>query len=156
MNESLQVLVDGFTYRGQVLHIGINYLLIFICLFPYWMAKGKEKTILGRYWIGVLCIMLVLQIWVWFAENAAGVSLIWSALAGLNILLLVKIRLYPDEINALIRQLLWFSLLAVLVADIYYWFIYPPITTIAHLAGIFVGMVIYGLMLLPGVFRKKH
>jgi hypothetical protein len=156
MNESSEVLVNGFTYSGQALHIVINYLLIFICLLPHWMAKGQEKKILGKYWIGVLVIMLVLQIWVWFEENATGVSLIWSALAGLNILLLVKTRHFPEEVRPLIRQLLWASLLSVLVANIYYWFTFPTITTIAHLIGVFVGMAIYGALLLISRLMKKH
>jgi hypothetical protein len=146
MNEYIEILVNGFTYGGELLHIVINYALIFICLIPYFKMKVQWKKEFRKYWISILSIMLTLQIYLWFAENVTGVSLIWSALAGLNIVILLRINRLPDEGMTLIIKLLWISLLCVLVADIYYWFIYPAITTIAHLVATFTGIVIYSIV----------
>ena len=150
-----EILVNGFTYSGQLLHIVINYVLIFICLYPYFKQKRQYKKLFWKYWISIVSITLILQIYLWFAENVTGVSLIWSALAGLNILILVKVRQLTDKIMPSIQKLLWISLLSVLVADIYYWFIYPPITTIAHAAATFMGMGIYGIILLISTITGK-
>ncbi|MEL7530318.1 MAG: hypothetical protein AAFN10_03380 [Bacteroidota bacterium] len=148
MNESLQILVDGFTYRGHMLDIAINYVVLALCLLPYFFAKGKDKVILGNLWVWIGLLMAALQIWIWFEMNESGISLIWSALAGLNILLLVKIKRSPEAENPLIKQLLWASLIAVLAANLYYAITLPPITTIAHIIALLVGMAIYGGILL--------
>lgn len=149
----MEVLVNGFTYNGQLMHIVINYALIFICLSPFIKVTGQWKRVFRKYWISIFSIMTILQIYLWFAENVTGVSLIWSALAGLNLLMLIRINRLRGEGMALVKKLIWISLLCVLFADIYYWFTFPAITTIAHLVATCVGMGIYGIILV--VFDEK-
>ena len=148
MNKYIEVLVNGLTYHGQMLHIVINYALIFICLYPFFKLKGQWKKVFRKYWISTFSIMSILQIYFWFTEDATGISLIWSALAGLNILILLRIQRQTDEGMPLIKISFWISLFCVLFADIYYWFTFPAITTIAHLLATFMGMGIYGVVML--------
>lgn len=155
MNESLQVLVDGFSYRGDLLDIAINYVVLALCLSPHLLAKGKDKAILSNFWLWVLIIETALQIWIWFVMNETGISLIWSALAGLNILILVKLYCSPEGESPLIKQLLWASLIAVIVANVYYVITLPLITLMAHLVAMIMGMAIYGVVLLVRKGRTK-
>lgn len=155
MDQYIEVLINGFTYNGQMLHIVINYALIIICLYPLFKFTGQWKKIFGKYWISILSVMSILQIYLWFLENVTGVSFIWSALAGLNILIYLRIKRLKVEGVTMIIKLLWISLLCVLVADIYYGFAYPAITTIAHLAATFMGMGIYGIIKLISLMIEK-
>ncbi len=157
MDQYIEVLINGFTYNGQMLHIAINYALIIICLYPLFKFTGQWKKIFGKYWISILSVMSILQIYLWFSENVTGVSLIWSGLAGLNILIYLRIKGLKVEGVPLVKKLLWISLLCVLVADIYYGFTYPAITTIAHLVATFMGMGIYGIIkLISTMIEKKE
>ncbi|MFK7925130.1 MAG: hypothetical protein AB8H47_24450 [Bacteroidia bacterium] len=153
MNESLQILVDGFTYRGDLLDIAINYAVLALCLLPHLLTK--DKPILSNFWVWVLIIETVIQIWIWFSMNESGISLIWSALAGLNILLLVKANRSQEGVSLLIKQMLWLSLVAVILANIYYLITLPYITIIAHMIAMIMGMAIYGIIVLVRKGRTK-
>lgn len=148
MNEYIQVLIDGFTYDGQTLNIVINYVLIFICLLPFLKLKQHWSNVFRKYWVSILLIMTALQIYFWFAANFAGLSLVWSALAGLNILILFWIIRDTTEEIIVVKKLMLLSLLCVLFADTYYWFVDPSLTTIAHLSATFLGMIITGIIAL--------
>ncbi|MEO0470182.1 MAG: hypothetical protein AAF206_11215 [Bacteroidota bacterium] len=145
----LGILIGGFFYRGNLLDIGINYLLLFLCLLPFFHAKGRQKELLGREWLWISLLFLVLQIWIWFSEHETGISLIWSALAGVNLILIWR-NWKEAEFAPRIRNLLIMSLIAVLLGDLYYAITLPPITTIAHGIASVVGMGVYGVMRLVG------
>ncbi len=145
MESPFQILLDGFTYRGHVLDIVINYSLILFCLLPYWRTPEQENKILGKYWLWVGGVMLALQVWVWFSADETGVSLIWSALAGVNMLLLFRYRNAPT-LSLRTKKLLAYSLVGMVIGYVYYGLTLPPITTIAHTVGTLVGMGLYAIL----------
>ncbi len=139
MNKITQTLIDGFTYNGSALHIIINYAVLFFSVLPHLTAAQKK----GRriFWL-VLLISLLVQVALWFIFKGAGISVIWCSLAGYNLLLFRRTKLKTGDRN---KTLFLISLFTALAGIIYYAVTLPPITTIAHVVGLLMGIGLFYL-----------
>ena len=137
-------------YGGSISDILIKYTLIILygaILYYPWSSNliiSKPLTTLH------ILICTCLQGIIWFLEDAYGVSLIWSGQLGLLILILLihckNNKNANDQICCLVM-----GCAAGLAAILYYAVVFPPITTVAHLAAGVVGF----LMALPMACRER-
>ena len=82
MGEFARVIIEGLNYWGSGLDIAINYLLLAAVLVPFFRYPELDALSGRRGWKSCLLVFALLQVWVWFSQDASGISLIWSALAG--------------------------------------------------------------------------
>ena len=137
MNNFLRVIRRGMAYDGQIRDVAINYALIAIALLPYVFAGWRPAGSTDWNWAACLGTALVVQVLLWFAARATGVSIIWSALAGYTLM-----ELWSGG-TGIARQNGFPALVALGGAGagiVYYALIYPLITTIAHLCAVVLGI----------------
>jgi hypothetical protein len=132
MSKTIQTLIDGATYAGEVKHIVVNYLMLLITILPIVMygSAGQAKIKRAAFW--VLFIMAAFQVFLWFAVAAVGISVTWCALGGVNFVTVLKYREYR-------RPLYYISIVATVIAIVYYAFILQKEVTVAHLAAVILG-----------------
>ena len=67
MKDVLQVIINGLSYEGQVLHIIINYTLIMLMVMPFLLFENRAPSEESRAWLGCLAIAVIVQVAVLFA-----------------------------------------------------------------------------------------
>jgi hypothetical protein len=148
MNDVLQVIINGLTYAGQTPHIIINYALIILLVIPFLLFDNRSPSKESRAWLGCLVIAVIIQVAVWFAAralgiSAVGVSLVWCIMVG---------YLLIDDSNGKLgragsrRGFVLIALGAGCGGIVYYMVAFPAITTIAHLVAVAIGVGLFYLM----------
>ena len=66
MDDVLQVIINGLTYEGQVLHIVINYTLIILLVMPFLIFYNRAPCKKSCTWLVRLVIAVIVQVAVWF------------------------------------------------------------------------------------------
>jgi hypothetical protein len=132
MSKTIQTLIDGATYAGEVKHILINYLVLLITILPVLIygSAGQAKITRAAFW--VLFVMAAFQVLLWFAIAAVGISVTWCALGGVNFVTVLKYKEYR-------RPLYYISILAAVIAIVYYAFTLQKEVTVAHIAAVILG-----------------
>jgi uncharacterized membrane protein len=132
MNEILPTIVRALTYDGDTQAMIINYALLVMTLAPFLLG-----TVIRRgAWIICFIVITILQVIMWFAADAIGVSLIWAAMAGFLALTYANKR--ADQ-SALVIGVLVLAFAGI----VFYGVTYPITTTIAHVVAVLVGVVVY-------------
>lgn len=156
MNDVLQIIINGLTYKGQALHIIINYTLIILVVMPYLIFDNRAQNNEIRAWLGCLVIAVIVQVAVWFAArtvgiSAVGVSLIWCMMVGYLLIDYSKGNLGRIGYS---RGFVLVALSAGCGGIVYYMLAFPTITTIAHLVAVNIGVGLFYLMRL--IAAKKR
>ncbi|PSR51955.1 hypothetical protein AHMF7605_29025 [Adhaeribacter arboris] len=142
MNPLFQTLVTGATYAGSFHHSSINYTLLLIAILPHLMGREQLAKKNQSSWLWTLLSSTLIQISLWFLVNAIGISLIWNALAGFNLLFFTR----NNYLLAYLKRLFFLSGFTIIfMAIVYYLIIFPVITTIAHVIAILLGVGLYFL-----------
>ncbi|SKB39554.1 hypothetical protein [Luteibacter sp. 22Crub2.1] len=134
------LIIRSLTYDGSVLHTTINVALLAITTTGNAWAWRARPFRAWLPWLSVFVVMTAIQIGLWFLANAAGISCIWSALAGVA---LIQWQRTGAQDRAS-RLALAIAAAAGLVGIALYLVWLPPITTIAHLISAVVGALLYG------------
>ena len=138
MNEIFQTLCNKSTYEGSVMHSILNYALIILTLLPHTTVnKTKNKS-----WLWAFLISVFVQVLLWYLAGAVGVSVIWSSMAGFNLLFFRTFKLY---ISGKRKLLFIISITAALAAIIFYGILFPFITTTAHITAVLMGIGLFYL-----------
>ncbi len=140
MKEFRHVIRRALTYEGQVRDVVINYALIVLVVLPYVFVRNRAGGPGGWGWTVCLAIALVVQVLLWFAVQATGVSIIWSALAGFLLMDLWRRAMGDAQPN---RYLALLALVSTGAGIVYYALTFPPITTIAHICTVAFGIVVW-------------
>ena len=148
MNDVLQMIINGLTYEGKVLHIIINYTLIMLVIMPYLLFDNRAPSKESRAWLVCLAIAVIVQVAVWFAARAigvsvVGVSLIWCMMMGYLLIDYSKGNLGRTSHK---RGLVLAALGIGCGGIVYYMVAFPTITTIAHLVTVGIGVGLFYLM----------
>lgn len=130
----LQTLAEGATYANHPFHYVLNYSVLLVMLVPNLFGFGNNT----KAWLVLFILFTILQISLWFLTGAVGISLIWCALAGYNLLVFFTYR-KQEHATAL---LLLLSPLVALAAIVFYAIYFPPLTTIAHGIALVLGIVL--------------
>ncbi len=117
----------------------INYALIILVLLPYVFVLRGAKGSDGWAWATCLAIALVVQVLLWFAVGATGVSIVWSALAGFLLMDLWRGDIGGAHANTFMALL---ALGGAGAGIVYYALTFPLITTIAHICAVLLGIVV--------------
>lgn len=141
MDIDLQKAINAVTYNGAVKDMVINYALIVTVIVPHFIAGDNLKEN-NRSWYWVLCTSIILQVIVWYYANAAGVSIIWCALAGCNMLRFGRDLPY---VTTAAKIVLITSVLFAMAGVIYYFIRLPFITTSAHIIAWSAGIILFYL-----------
>lgn len=156
MNDVLQVIINGLTYEGQMLHIIINYALIMLVVMPFLLLDNRAVSKESRAWLGCLAIAVIVQVAVWFAARAVGisvvgVSLIWCMMVGYLLIDYSRGNLGRAGYR---RGFVLVALGTGCGGIVYYLVAFPAITTIAHLVAVGIGAGLFYLMQL--IAAKKR
>ena len=148
MKDVLQVIIIGLTYEGQVLHIIVNYTLIILTVMPFLFFNVRAPRKNSSAWLGCLAIAVIVQVAVWFAAramgiSAVGVSLIWCMMVGYLLIDYLRGNLGRTGCK---RGFVLVALSAGCGGFIYYMVAFPIITTIAHLFAAGIGVGLFYLM----------
>ena len=146
MDQIVQTFVDGITYSGSLKHTLINHALLLIAILPHLVGRTQMMMKNNSNWIYALFSGTVVQILIWFSLNVVGISLIWSALTGFNLIFFYVNNNSPLSLK---KAIFVSSFAIVFIAIIYYFIISPIITTVAHFLAILMGSGFYFL------FRKQ-
>lgn len=137
----MQTIISALTYDGSVFDTVLNAVVLVIVLAAL-LAQGRSP-----WWV-VAIVVVVLQVVLWFALDVVGFSLVWSGLAGAAIVEFIAARRAKRRWSALAV-----GVVASLAAILYYAVALPPITTIAHLLALLVGV---GLTALARRVRRSR
>ena len=140
MNETLQTLVNGLTYEGEMLDSVIGYALIALSLAPYLLIPSQEPGRDSRGWIVCLTIVAILQVTVWFTVPVVGVSLVWCAMGGYLLMDYSRGNMSRSRKRQLLAIL---ALVTALMGIVYCAVAFPIITTIAHISAVLVGISLF-------------
>ena len=156
MNDVLQMIINGLTYEGKVLHIIINYTLIMLVIMPYLLFDNRAPSKESRAWLVCLAIAVIVQVAVWFAARAigvsvVGVSLIWCMMMGYLLIGYLKGNLGRVGHG---RVFVFVALIACCVGIAYYMVAFPAVTTIAHLVAAGIGVGLFYLMRLVAMKKR--
>ncbi|WP_321515510.1 hypothetical protein [Marinifilum fragile] len=146
MDDIITTLFNGLTYGGDVKLSVTNYALLAVAMMPFFLPAMKS---ISKRWAMVFTIAFLIQSLFWFIINAQGISIVWNALAGMLVLVVIRHRL------SMLMKTKWMilaSITVVMLADVYFGLIFPLITSIAHVAAFLLGMILY---LLVG-FKKNR
>ncbi|RKD96845.1 hypothetical protein [Marinifilum flexuosum] len=146
MDDIITTLFNGLTYGGDLKLSVLNYALLVIAMLPFLLPAVKS---IAKRWGIVFIIAVLVQSTFWFVLGVQGISIIWNALAGMLMLVVVR------HGTSLLKNAKWFvlaSIAIVILGDVYFGLIFPLITTIAHVAAFLLGVILY---LLVG-FRKDR
>lgn len=135
MSDLLHVLASRLTYEGNLLHSLINHGLIALTAAPFLAPAPRSEAQAVRGWIGCFLLALAVQVLLWFAVGAGGVSVVWCAMAGFG----ASVRTgRTGALGARGGRLLTIAIAGALVGILYYAATFPIITTVAH--GVAVAM----------------
>ncbi|WP_321296251.1 hypothetical protein [Marinifilum fragile] len=140
MNDIITTLFNGLTYGGDVKLSVLNYFLLAVAVMPFFLSAMKS---ISKRWAIVFSIAFLIQSLFWFVLKAQGISIVWNALAGVLVVVLFRHRL------SMLMKTKWMilaSITVVILADVYFGLMFPPITTIAHVAAFLLGVVLYLLV----------
>ena len=143
MGNALQVIVNGLTYEGNILHSLINYSLIVIMVVPFLVSSMPPPGVRIPRWIICLLIALAAQIILWFVADAVGVSVIWCTMAGYSLMERIDFGRTPELFH---YHLFTTGLICALGAILYYALTFPMITTLAHGIAVLMGIGIWYLL----------
>jgi hypothetical protein len=145
----VHIIIPALTYNGSVFDTALNAVVLVILI--------TALTVQSRspWWI-TLVAMMTLQLVLWFALEASGISVVWSGLAGAALVDLVGRRLSSRRTPAPARlsratdpeSRQWVLATAVGIAAaamVFYAVALPPITTVAHVLALVVGAGIHAL-----------
>jgi hypothetical protein len=154
------------TYNNYQIDVYLNYIAIVLAslslILTVMLLNKRKYSVMIRYvsWIGTIFGLFSFQIGLCVAVNCAGVSVIWSALAGFTPFLFFNIQ-YFDEMAydkayyvAGITTSLYISELYSIVLWIYYAVVASFITTVAHLCAIILGLLL-GYIFVYILFRSN-
>lgn len=116
----LDTLYRGLTYDGSALHSAINYALLLVSLVPWLLRRGTPA------WLACFALACAIQVILWFAVRATGVSVVWCAMAGFGLF-----HLHNKTVLA--------AVLLCAAGIVLYAFWFPMITTVAHLIAVGIG-----------------
>jgi hypothetical protein len=89
----VHIIIPALTYDGSVFDTALNAVVLVIMITA--LAVQSRST----WWI-TLVAMVVLQVVLWFALEASGISVVWSGLAGAALVDLVERRLSSRRTSA--------------------------------------------------------
>lgn len=130
----LQTLQEGATYNNHPFHIVLNYALLVLTLIPHLFLLGRRSY----GWLILFVLFTVIQVGLWFTNGAVGISIIWCAMAGYNLLLFFRRR----KEGVAIAFLFLFSPILAFGAMVFYYLLFPPITTAAHVSAFLLGLAL--------------
>lgn len=137
MDNIVTTLFNGLTYGGDLKLSVLNYALLVVAMLPFFLSALQS---IAKRWRIVLIVAVAVQATFWFVLRAQGISIVWNALAGMLVLVAFRHRL------SLLMKTKWMiviSIAVVILADVYFAFTFPLITTIAHGAAFLLGMILY-------------
>ncbi|MDQ2178356.1 hypothetical protein [Marinifilum sp. D714] len=140
MDDIITTLFNGLTYGGDVKLSVLNYFLLAVAMMPFFLQAMRS---ISKGWAIVFTIAFLIQSLFWFILKAQGISIVWNALAGMLVLVVIRHRLY------MLMKTKWMilaSVAVVILADVYFGLIFPLISTIAHVAAFLLGVVLYLLV----------
>ena len=126
----MQTIINALTYNGSYLDTTINAGVLILLV----AALLRHRR--WRWWIA-LVVLAALQVVLWFAVGVVGFSLVWAGLAG------AAVVIYRRATRR--RWLLAVAVLVALIAIVYYAVTFPPISTVAHLLALALGVGIQAL-----------
>lgn len=135
------VLIRGATYSGSWFHSILNYALIAVTMLPYHSA-GRSRRPLGLTWLWPLLVATVLQVAFWFTLGVEGVSIVWCTMAGFTGSVLVT---GGQALSPAVRSAALLSLVSGGAAVAFYSVTTPIITTVAHVAALVLGIVVWAV-----------
>ena len=138
MSKTVQTLINGSTYAGEVKHIIVNYLVLLITILPIVMYGSAGLAKIKRAAFLVFFVMAVFQVFLWFAVAAVGISVNWCALGGINFVTVLKYKEYR-------QSLYYISIVAAVIAIIYYSFTLQKEVTVAHVIAVILGAGLFAL-----------
>ncbi len=150
MTEFTNTLYNALFYLGDWLFVRINYFLLLTALSVY-LFFGIKRV--NRWWWISTLIATFLQILLWFMLNAQGISIIWNAISGMLLLDFLRNR---KELSIKEKTAILFVFTLILSGNIYFSFITPLITTIAHISALFLGMILQLIFSLPNRANTKY
>jgi len=134
MNNIFTILYRALTYGENWWFTVLNYVVLLVVLIPFWTTKLKITV--KKWWV-VLLVSFVIQAVFWFVLRVQGISIIWNAMLGLLLFYIFRFRLKRNKTDYPIV----FTICIALAADVYFAFIAPLITTIAHISAILLVIV---------------
>jgi hypothetical protein len=145
----VHIIIPALTYNGSVFDTALNAVVLVILITA--LAVQSRST----WWI-TLVAMVALQVALWVALEASGISVVWSGLAGAALVDFVERHLASRRTPAPARlshatdpesrQWVLATAVGVAVATmVFYAVALPPITTVAHVLALVVGSGIYAL-----------
>ena len=140
MQEFGRVVWRGLSYEGSLRDVVINYALIVLVVLPYVFVRNRAGGPGGWGWAVCLVVALVVQVLLWFVVQATGVSIIWSALAGFLLTDILRVGLSEAQPNSVLVLL---ALACTGAGIVYYALTFPPITTVAHLCAVLLGLAVW-------------
>ena len=157
------ILYHYFLYDYSITDILINYSLIilFTLINNCRSQDNRPRTLANLHTV----IFFVLQILCWLLLEAYGVSLVWAGQLGLTLLLLLDwtSALYSvtvcqeNKLSPTTPALRAASALMGVLAIIYYAYWFPPITTVAHIVGVVVGMLLgLAMIVMTSIQRLRN
>lgn len=137
----MQIFIPALTYNGSVLDTALNICVLAVVIAPF---VGQSRSL---WWITLL-VMVELQVALWLALNATGISVVWAGLAGAVIVDRVAARRGTGQpVAASGSSRLSSVTIGVAIAAIaYYAVTLPPISTVAHLLAVGVGAAVHALV----------
>ena len=141
MNNIVQTVIDALTYKESIEPCIINYALIGVAVLPYLVSpiQSKENRL---SWLWALITSVFVQVLIWFAFNAIGVSVIWCAVIGFNV---IYFRITASRLTSVTRVLFLIGYVLALIGGLYYFVMLPLITTIAHALAFLMGIGLFYL-----------
>jgi hypothetical protein len=143
------------TYEGSWGDVFINYVLLLINAAACWGAHRRQRRAVSTVTaFGALVFTVSYQIVLCLIVQCSGVSVVWCAMVGWVFhqergALTKDVRRHPNddtEERKVVRMLL-FTLAIDLASIIYYAVISDPITTVAHICAIIMGILLSWLAL---------
>ena len=130
----LQTLQEGATYNGHRFHIILNYSVLLLVLVPHFFLFWRRSW----GWLILFVLFTVIQVGLWFTSGAVGISLIWCGLAGYNLLLFFRLR----KEGIAMAFLMLFSPIVAIGTMVFYYLLFPIITTEAHITAFLLGLAL--------------
>lgn len=142
-----EVIIRGATYSGSWFHTAINYALIAVVVLPY-LFPNQLNSGVRRTWVYPLVISIILQVAFWFTLGVQGVSIVWCVMTGFTAAVLFAQRRSERSANVRrnVRRTMIFSLAAAFAGTVFYAVSFPPITTIAHVSAVILGITLFAAL----------
>jgi hypothetical protein len=136
----VHIIIPALTYDGSVFDTALNAVVLVILITALVLQSRSP------WWI-TFVTMAVLQVVLWFALEATGISVVWSGLAGAALVDLVVGRLPDRGASAPSRRWMLATAVTVSIAAITFYVVaLPPLSTVAHLLALMVGAGLHTLI----------